>query len=223
MPWSGGPAGDGRSSCSRDPRRGGEPPSSATFLGGRNCEKRSLGPLRPGTLAGLADWSPEGTEERRAPCNAVYPALPQRGLPSPVLGLGIRTASEASYWKRRSSDPRHLLGSLGTRVCSGRSQWDTLGRGSQAAGWPTKGTSLLRLASGVLRAASSVPWSGGPAGDGRSSCSRDPRRGGEPPSSATFLGGRDWEKRSLETAAPWNTGRVSRLISWGHWGETGTV
>ncbi len=28
-------------------------------------------PLRPGTLAGLADWSPEGTEERRAPCNAV--------------------------------------------------------------------------------------------------------------------------------------------------------
>ncbi len=148
-------------------------------------------PLRPGTLAGLADWSPEGTEERRAPCNAVYPALPQRGLPSPVLGLGIRTASEASYWKWRSSDPRHLLGRLGTRVCSGRSQWDTLGRGSQAAGWPTKGTSLLRLASGVLRAASSVPWSGGPAGDGRSSCSRDPRRGGEPPSSATFLGGRD--------------------------------
>ncbi len=39
-------------------------------------------PLRPGTLAGLADWSPEGTEERRAPCNAVYTALPQRGLPS---------------------------------------------------------------------------------------------------------------------------------------------
>ncbi len=39
-------------------------------------------PLRPGTLAGLADWSPEGTEERRASCNAVYSALPQRGLPS---------------------------------------------------------------------------------------------------------------------------------------------
>ncbi len=91
------------------------------------------------------------------------------------------------------------------------------------ARWPAKGTSLSRLASGVLRAASSMPWSGGPAGDGRSSCSKDPRRGGEPPSSATFLGGRDWEKRSLETAAPWNTGRVSRLISWGHWGETGTV
>ncbi len=36
-------------------------------------------PLRPGTLAGLADWSPEGTEERRAPCDAVYSALPQRG------------------------------------------------------------------------------------------------------------------------------------------------
>ncbi len=39
-------------------------------------------PLHPGTLAGLADWSPEGTEERRAPCNSVYSTLPQRGLPS---------------------------------------------------------------------------------------------------------------------------------------------
>ncbi len=39
-------------------------------------------PLRPGTLAGLAGGSPEGTEERRAPRNAVYSALPQRGLPS---------------------------------------------------------------------------------------------------------------------------------------------
>ncbi len=36
-------------------------------------------PPRPGTLAGLADRSPEGTEERRAPCDAVYTALPQRG------------------------------------------------------------------------------------------------------------------------------------------------
>ncbi len=62
-----------------------------------------------------------------------------------------------------------------------------------------------------------------PAGDSRSSCSRDPQRGGEPPSSDTFLGGRDREKRSLETAAPWNTGRVGRPISWGHWGETGTM
>ncbi len=34
--------------------------------------ERSSGrrPLRPGTLAGLADRSPESTEERRAPCNA---------------------------------------------------------------------------------------------------------------------------------------------------------
>ncbi len=39
-------------------------------------------PLHPGTLAGLADWSPKGTEERRAQCYAVYPARPQRGLPS---------------------------------------------------------------------------------------------------------------------------------------------
>ncbi len=62
-----------------------------------------------------------------------------------------------------------------------------------------------------------MPWSGGMAGDGRSSCSKDPRRDGQPPSSAAFLGGRDWEKGSLETAAPWNTGRVSRPISWGHY------
>ncbi len=41
-------------------------------------------PLRPGTpyVAGLADRSPEGTEERLAPYTAVYAALPQRGLPS---------------------------------------------------------------------------------------------------------------------------------------------
>ncbi len=45
------------------------------------AEKRSARwrPPRPGTLAGLADRSPEGTEERRAPCDAVYTALPQRG------------------------------------------------------------------------------------------------------------------------------------------------
>ncbi len=40
--------------------------------------------LCPGTpyVAGLADQSPEGTEERRAPYNAVYATFPQRGLPS---------------------------------------------------------------------------------------------------------------------------------------------
>ncbi len=43
-------------------------------------------PLRPGTLAGLADGSPEGTEGRWAPCDAVYTALPQRGRPSRALG-----------------------------------------------------------------------------------------------------------------------------------------
>ncbi len=45
-------------------------------------------------------------------------------------------------------------------------QWDTLGRGSNTIRWPTKGTSLSRLASTVLRAASLVPWSGGPSGNG---------------------------------------------------------
>ncbi len=69
-------------------------------------------PLHPGTLAGLADRSPEGTEDRRAMCNVVYPALTQRGLPSEVPGHGIRTASEASCWKQRSSDTHHLLGRL---------------------------------------------------------------------------------------------------------------
>ncbi len=43
-------------------------------------------PLRPGTLAVLADRSPEGTEERWAPCDAVYTALLQRGRSSKALG-----------------------------------------------------------------------------------------------------------------------------------------
>ncbi len=83
MPWNGGPAGDGRSSCSRDPRRGGEP-SHLRYISGRKRLRETLAGDRccPRTLAGLADWSPEGTEERRAPCNAVYTALPQRGRPS---------------------------------------------------------------------------------------------------------------------------------------------
>ncbi len=42
----------------------------------------------PGTLAGLADRSLEGTEERWAPCVAVYTALPHRGpalkIPGPL-------------------------------------------------------------------------------------------------------------------------------------------
>ncbi len=42
-------------------------------------------PLHPGALAGLAERSPEGAEERRTPCNAVHPALPQQGPPSTVL------------------------------------------------------------------------------------------------------------------------------------------
>ncbi len=33
-------------------------------------------PLHSETLAGLADRSPEDTEERRAPCHAVYTTLP---------------------------------------------------------------------------------------------------------------------------------------------------
>ncbi len=33
-------------------------------------------PLRPETLAGLAERSPEGDEERQTSCNAVHSALP---------------------------------------------------------------------------------------------------------------------------------------------------
>ncbi len=36
-------------------------------------------PLHPETPAWLAERSPEGTEERWAPYNEVYTALPQRG------------------------------------------------------------------------------------------------------------------------------------------------
>ncbi len=43
-------------------------------------------PLHPGALAGLAERSPEGAEERRTPSNAVHPALPQQGPSSTVLG-----------------------------------------------------------------------------------------------------------------------------------------
>ncbi len=44
-------------------------------------------PLCPEALAvaGLTARPPEGTEERRTPCNEVYTALPQRELPSEAL------------------------------------------------------------------------------------------------------------------------------------------
>ncbi len=42
-------------------------------------------PLHPGTLAGMAERSPEVAEERRTPCTAVHSALPQQGPPSAVL------------------------------------------------------------------------------------------------------------------------------------------
>ncbi len=171
-----------------DPRRGWRA-SQLRYISGRKGELReTLAGDRcawnTGRVSRLISWGPLRRDGPHRVCGV--PALPQRGLPSPVLGLGIRTASEASYWKWRSQTHSSLRKTMNQSLFR-QIQWDTLGRGSQAAGWPTKGTSHLRLASGVLRAASSVPWSGGPAGDGRSSCSRDPRRGGEPPSSATFL------------------------------------
>ncbi len=70
---------------------------------------------------------------------------------------------------RGGRDPNWILYPLST-VC--RTHWDTFGRSFHAARKSTKGTSLPRLASGVLWTTSSVPWSGGPAGNSRSSCSK---------------------------------------------------
>ncbi len=58
---------------------------------------------------------------------------------------------------------------LNPRSTVRRTHWDTFDRSFHAAKKITKGTSLLRLASGVLRTTSLVPSSGDPAGDGRSS------------------------------------------------------
>ncbi len=66
-------------------------------------------PLRPETPAGLAERSPEGTEERRAPYNEVNTALPQRGQAFNSPG------PEASGWfsrrlSRENDGPQfHLL------------------------------------------------------------------------------------------------------------------
>ncbi len=211
MPWNGGPAGDGRSSCSRDPRRGGELPSSATFLGGRDWEKRSLETAAPWTLAGLADWSPEGTEERQAPCNAVYTALPQLTSPGPWPQDCLRSLLLEMTVLRPMSSLR-----LGTRVCSGRSQWDTLGRGSQAAGWPTKGTSLSRLASGVLRAASSVPWNGGRQGTADLAALETPEGVASFPAPLHF-----WAEET-ERSARWRPLRPGTLAGLADWSPEGT-
>ncbi len=87
-----------------------------------------------------------------------------------------------------------------------------------------KGTSLSRLASAVLWTTSTVPWSGDPAGDGWSNCFKHFFGGSEPLRTATIPGG-GWERNSLDIAVPWTTagGRGNVTISWGYWGETGTV
>ncbi len=77
-------------------------------------------------------------------------------------------------------------------VC--RTHWDTFGRSFHAAKKITKGTSLLRLASGVLRTTSLVPSSGDPAGDGRSSCFKHFFGGSEPFRTAMISGRRLREK-----------------------------
>ncbi len=98
-------------------------------------------PLRPGTLAGLADWSPEGTEERRAPCNAVYTALPQRGRPSRPWTIGIR-----AFWPK-TIDPQIRLRpgrvTLTPILASTRSDiprirsWNTIGAAPPSSpSWP---------------------------------------------------------------------------------------
>ncbi len=50
------------------PERVASLPDPLHFWAKRLREALAGGPLRPGTLAGLVDRSPEGTEEGRAPC-----------------------------------------------------------------------------------------------------------------------------------------------------------
>ncbi len=97
-------------------------------------------PLRPGTLAGLADWSPEGTEERRAPCDAVYTALPQRGRPSRALGYwhqDILAEDNFLFWKMMIR--RSVFGPgapLWLRLLWMRS-WNTIGAAPpRSPSWP---------------------------------------------------------------------------------------
>ncbi len=73
-----------------------------------------------------------------------------------------------------------------------------------------------RLASGVIRAASSVSWNNTPAGESWTSCSRDPPSGGEHLSSAAFMCAR-W--RSLCPGTPYVAGLANRwaLRRDGHW------
>ncbi len=73
-------------------------------------------PLRPGTLAGLADRSPEGTEERRAPCDAVYTALLQSGRPSKVLGHWLQDILAEDYPVKMTVHLRKILGSTRSDV-----------------------------------------------------------------------------------------------------------
>ncbi len=121
---------------------------------------------------------------------------------------------------RGGRDLNWILYPLST-VC--RTHWDSFGRSFHAARKCTKGTSLSRLASGVLWTTSSVLWSGGPAGNGWSSCSKHFFRGSEPLKTATFPG-RSWGRNSLEIDVPWTEGgRGNGTISCGHWGETGTL
>ncbi len=125
----------------------------------RRCASAVAGPDREITVT--------DTLLGRAPCNAVYPALPQRGLPSEVLGNGHQDCLRSLLLKTTVLRPAPSSRKTDrTRVYSGMTQWDTLGRGSNTIRWHTKGTSLSRLASTVLRAASLVPWSGGPSGNG---------------------------------------------------------
>ncbi len=61
--------------------------SAPLWFRAERTERSNRGrPLHPGALAGLAERSPEGAEERRTPCNAVHPVLPQQGPPSTGLG-----------------------------------------------------------------------------------------------------------------------------------------
>ncbi len=200
------------------------------FPGERNWDVCSLEITAPwntvrgrvGRPISWGHWGETGTVYRGVRCSSpagpalISPVQWAPGLPqpkSPIEAMVLRPAS--SPRKTRLVKPKPA------RQDPIRHAWQGLPHHQV----PTKGTSLWRLASGVIRAASLVSWNCTPAGESRTSCSRDPRRGSEHLSSATFPGGRNWDVCSLEIAAPWNTvhGRVGRPISWRHWGETDTV
>ncbi len=126
-------------------------------------------------------------------CTPLFPRGPALTSPGPWHQDCLRSLLLEMTVLRPTSSLRQTRNQSLLRQIPMRHAW----QGLPAAGWPTKGTSLSRLASGVLRAASSVPWNGGRQGTADLAALETPEGVGEPPSSATFSG----RKRLRETLA----------------------